>query len=361
MQAIQCPICRSHSEVHADTQTFFYKCPKCGAFEIIDEAYSWLEKYPLSPQAVANLSGFLRDTPDFKITRKNVEQLAKMRTPPLSDRAERLLMFLSREFPSVGFEIELVFDQAGDFILEGDQSSPTVQSRLLIETRSADVAEIRYLVDSYLCGTLGYLKPLGTYRYLITPTGWKWIERGTPNKESHHAFVAMSFDSELSPLYSNAIRPGIEAAGYNPLRIDQHEHVNRIDDEILAGLRRSKFCVADFTKQKAGVYFEAGFALGLGLTVVWTCSEDDLQRVHFDTRQYNMLTWKATDFDDFKTRLTARIVAVLGTGPLEQPPGLLEEILSNLSRDRLGSRFGDIAQRLVEPEKDKKDKNARAS
>ena len=35
-------------------------------------------------------------------------------------------------------------------------------------------------------------------------------------------------------------------------------------DRIIAQIRASKFVVADFTRNRGGVYYEAGFALGLG-------------------------------------------------------------------------------------------------
>jgi hypothetical protein len=53
-------------------------------------------------------------------------------------------------------------------------------------------------------------------------------------------------------------------------RVDQkHHHLNKVDDEIIAEIRRSRFLVADFTcepgKVRGGVYFEAGFAMGLNM------------------------------------------------------------------------------------------------
>jgi hypothetical protein len=42
---------------------------------------------------------------------------------------------------------------------------------------------------------------------------------------------------------------------------------------------------------RGGVYFEAGFAMGLGLPVFWTCRQDDLDKLHFDIRQYNCIDW----------------------------------------------------------------------
>src|SRR5207248_9602760 len=106
---------------------------------------------------------------------------------------------------------------------------------------------------------------------------------------------------------------GIREAGYKPFRVDRHDHVNRIDDEIIAQIRRSRFLVADFTGQKQGVYFEAGFALGLARNVVWSCQKDDLRNLHFDIRQYNCIDWQ--NEGELAERLTLRIEAVEGRGP----------------------------------------------
>jgi nucleoside 2-deoxyribosyltransferase len=137
------------------------------------------------------------------------------------------------------------------------------------------------------------------------------------NPESAIGFCAMWFADDLKPLWSEALEPAIRAAGYEPKRIDQHEHVNRIDDEIVAMIRRSRFVVADFTGQRGGVYFEAGYALGLGLRVIWLCRQDELDRVHFDTRQYNFLVWKPSEYADLAKRLQNRIEATLGRGPIQ--------------------------------------------
>jgi nucleoside 2-deoxyribosyltransferase len=71
--------------------------------------------------------------------------------------------------------------------------------------------------------------------------------------------------------------------------------------------------VADFSGQRNGVYFEAGFMLGLGRPVIWVCEETDLKNIHFDTRQYNTIVY--TGADDLRTRLQFRIEANLGKGP----------------------------------------------
>jgi hypothetical protein len=71
--------------------------------------------------------------------------------------------------------------------------------------------------------------------------------------------------------------------------------------------------VVDYTDQVNGVYFEAGFAIGLGLTVLPTCQADQIDKLHFDIRHLNTLPW--TSPTELATSLSKRIVAVVGSGP----------------------------------------------
>ena len=129
----------------------------------------------------------------------------------------------------------------------------------------------------------------------------------------------MWFSKDTELVYKNGFRSAISEAGYKPFRIDDKQHNNKIDDEIISEIRRSKFVIADFTCgfskdgseaiARGGVYYEAGFAQGLGLPVIWTCREDIISHVHFDTRQYNHIVWK--DTADLKEKLLNRIRATI--------------------------------------------------
>ena len=52
------------------------------------------------------------------------------------------------------------------------------------------------------------------------------------NSDSSKAFVAMWFHESMDEVWKQAIGPGIADAGYEAVRIDRKEHVNKIDDEI---------------------------------------------------------------------------------------------------------------------------------
>jgi hypothetical protein len=152
---------------------------------------------------------------------------------------------------------------------------------------------------------------------IVTPRGWAEVARiSEAGPQSANAFVAMWFN-ERRLRFDEAIHRAIRTAGYDPIRIDRVQHVNRIDDEIIARIRGSKFLIADFTGQRGGVYFEAGFMLGLGRPVIWLCERSELQEVHFDTRQYNFIDY--ADPSDLEHRLQVRIEAIFGKGPLPGP------------------------------------------
>ena len=154
--------------------------------------------------------------------------------------------------------------------------------------------------------------------FQIKAKGWELaeaIERSPAFKEK--AFVAMWFNAQVQPAYHDGIAPAISETGYRPIRIDLQEHSDSVIDRIIAEIKEARFDVADFTGQRGGGYFEAGFARGLGLNVIWTCKDDHLDQLHFDVRGFNVIVWKSPK--DLRERLNTRIRAVVGHGPLYEP------------------------------------------
>lgn len=152
----------------------------------------------------------------------------------------------------------------------------------------------------------------GVWNLRLTPAGWKHFdELKKVNKESKQVFVAMSFKAELTNVFKDGIKPVEKETGFTMKRVDSEEHNEKIDNRIISEIRKSRFLIADFTGQRRGVYFEAGYALGLGIPVIWTCRKDNIKQCHFDTRQYNHITWETTD--ELREKLKNRILATIGT------------------------------------------------
>ena len=151
----------------------------------------------------------------------------------------------------------------------------------------------------------------GYLAVVLTTDGWNRLDRGAGELIfEDRAFVAMSFHESLTPAWNEGLKPGIEAAGYRALRVDSEEHLQRIDLKIIGDIRASRFVVADVTGQRPGVYFEAGYAMALDRPVVWTVRSDEVDKIHFDTRQFRHIIW--TTPQDLATQIESVIAGTIG-------------------------------------------------
>ncbi|MFH0341589.1 MAG: hypothetical protein ACHBNF_05530 [Chromatiales bacterium] len=314
---MECPICGTAEIERRDVGTgaaIEYRCRRCGRYELTRTAEAVLAAADPGARKEANASAWLREHEGVRLRDEDLKELWAIRAPPVAERAMKVLQEIAKRWPNIGSMFDFEFP---------DLEDPS----WLAVSWSEHSMEVSFLVTDYLHRTMEAISGIVTVisaenRILkggqITPRGHQLLqELREGNPDSPIGFCAMWFKPEFLPLWTDAIEPAIRAAGYDPKRIDQHEHTNRIDDEIVAMIRRSRFVVADFTGQRGGVYFEAGYALGLGLRVIWTCREDHLNEVHFDTRQYNFLVWKQGEYDDLAKRLQDRIEATLGRGPIK--------------------------------------------
>ena len=250
-------------------------------------------------------------------TIKEAEERSDLR---VADRADRVLKYLETKVPHVGAVVAYqVF--RGLYQEENPEPAEGIYLELLAWSECVVRDELSFLIEYLRQG--GYVRAQSQdFRRggscVLTVAGYDRLAAlAASHTPSTQAFVAMWFHPSTQDAWEDGIRPGIVAAGYVPLRIDQKEHANRIDDEIIAEIRKSRFVVADFTHgesgPRGGVYYEAGFAHGLGIPVIFTCRSDILDELHFDTRQYNHIDWETPQ--ELCERLTKRICAVVGEGP----------------------------------------------
>lgn len=129
------------------------------------------------------------------------------------------------------------------------------------------------------------------------------------------AVIAMSFDGNTDDIYATGIKPALERCGCTPIRLDEVSHNGDFSERMLIEIRKCRFLVADFSAQNNGVYFEAGYALGLGKPVIFTCPKDQLEHAHADTRNYQHVAY--SDPKELNEKLTGRIQAtILGVDEL---------------------------------------------
>ena len=124
----------------------------------------------------------------------------------------------------------------------------------------------------------------------------KAIELMEEGEKSKKCFIAMSFDPSTKPA-REAIRQALKHTGYEAIIIDEQiiDSERTINDEIIASLKRCKFCIADFSNHSNGVYFESGFALGQGKKVIYTCSDEEFKKAHFDIKPLQHIIYETPE------------------------------------------------------------------
>jgi nucleoside 2-deoxyribosyltransferase len=146
----------------------------------------------------------------------------------------------------------------------------------------------------------------------LTVQGWEKMEQlQRPNIMSKQAFVAMSFDDSMNEAFDKGIKPLEEETGFSMFRADKMQFTNeKVCDKVIIEIRKSRFLIADVSGHRNAVYYEAGYAMGMGLPVIWTCRRAEREGCSFDSRQYNHIFWQ--EIDDLRTQLGERILAAIG-------------------------------------------------
>lgn len=124
----------------------------------------------------------------------------------------------------------------------------------------------------------------------------KVLELQDYGKNSKNCFIAMAFNDETKP-YREAIKVALKNTGFKIIIIDEEniDSDKTIPDAIFAAIKKSKFCIADFSFHSRGVYFESGFALGLGMPVIYTCHDKETAEAHFDIKQLQQIRYSTPD------------------------------------------------------------------
>lgn len=308
---LACPIWNFPAPVTPNGDAFVVNSARAGGnYRVTGSALESLRN--LTPEQRVSLTWWLveqrrQGESNPEINSNVIRNISSISIPSISERRDRILEFVAASSPTIIGRV---------------QFSGTVTEKMR-EQRASLAAHSASQNDAEVNELVGFAKEErlldGADVLKLTFKGWSHIEeRRSKRVATLQGFVAMWFNPTMSDAYERGFLPAIVDSGYVPMRIDRKEHVNKIDDEIIAEIRRSRFLVADFTseseKPRGGVYFEAGFALGINIPVIWTCRSDLVDELHLDIRQFNQIVW--TEPSDLYKKLKNRIGAVIGDGPL---------------------------------------------
>lgn len=311
---MQCPIWKTACEDLGGTDEYFFvNSPRAGGvYKLYGSAQTQVTEASIEQKVL--LTSWLVQQHHAGISAPEIraevmDQLSTIRLMSFSRRVDAAIVYIAK-----------VTGIAGMFFIHAAPGHPTVNS-FLAETECRDADEGDRLTR--LICEMGLLNTNEWISFHVSPAGWLRVEELQSKLiDSAQAFVAMWFNEITDEPYQNGLYRAIFDSGFDPRRVDQqHHHLNKVDDEIISEIRRSRFLVADFTcepKQvRGGVYFETGFAMGLNIPIIWTCKDTSLADLHFDTRQYPHIVWKESH--DLYKQLRSRIGALIGPGPKTRP------------------------------------------
>lgn len=184
-----------------------------------------------------------------------------------------------------------------------------LQRKKLITDRVRELKEKREIKD--LSGLVKSLIDEGLRERLLTELE---ALRTRPSEAQERpmrencAFIAMSMDPSNPQLDDilDAIKDGASACGVDAERVDEEQTNERITDRMLDSIIESEFVVVDLTYARPNVYYEAGFAQGLGKTPIYVAKEGT--QLHFDLRDYPVIFYP--NMRTLRTSLSDRLKAI---------------------------------------------------
>lgn len=221
----------------------------------------------------------------------------------VADKADALLVMIGEAQPDLGNRARLRCENVLRSLELPNQASLNFFLKELSDTQ--------LLEESNADASGGEIKARLSFK------GWmrfRELKKGTI--ERCRGFMAMPFGNPLlDQNFSDHWKPASEEVGLPLFRLDEQPKAGSITQRMKQEIRQSKYLVAELTERNPGVYWEGGFAEGLGKPVIFLCEKsffenrdfDGLKGVHFDVNQMQAILWETREIEKAVEDLKATI------------------------------------------------------
>lgn len=301
MSDTNCPVCsKPAKEKSGRDDVYSYSCKVCGRFSITQNALHKLESEASSERTTAVISHAIRRMQklnkkpeiDSKILNSILENNY---LPSPSEQADNFILWLGDKIDIPGNYLEL---------------DPAKQRSII-----GSVNERSYIFIINHLKKRGLLHNTKRDQVVLSFEGWNEYNRlRRRSPDGHKAFMAMPFgDDQIDKMYKDYFKGAVKKAGFELLRINEKPKAGLIDDRMRVEIRTSRFLIAELTNCNRGVYWEAGFAEGLGKPVIYTCERSYFENkgTHFDTNHLHTVLWEKGYWKEAADQLKTTIRATL--------------------------------------------------
>jgi hypothetical protein len=324
-----CPVCETpDAKGHnlGDRDVFRIDCKRCGEFDLSGSAHGMLahqlskglHRRALMSHALRRMGASQTSSPPLVDSNMFGSFWPTERLPTPQKQADDLVLVLgeNQTSPDTSTEMSAYFLDAwiGVAIPSPNNSNPQAGLSWVLD----HLKQIG-LIPGYSLNPVAANPSLSAR---LTMKGWeKYEELKKVQRQSRTAFMAMRFgDPQLDAMVQSVFKPAVLRTGFELKKLTDEQPAGLIDDQIRAALLSARFIVADLTHGSHGAYWEAGFAEGLGLPVIYTCEESawEQTKTHFDTNHLLTIIWDSTNPNVAGDALTATIRATLRTEAKQQ-------------------------------------------
>ena len=132
-------------------------------------------------------------------------------------------------------------------------------------------------------------------------------------------FVIQPFDSgKFDKRFDDVYKPALKQAGLEAYRVDRDPSVEVPIDSIGEHIRDADICLADITTNNPNVWYELGYALAAGQSVVMVCSNERDGKLPFDIHHRTVIKYtseSSSDFDSLRQEISTRAKILLEKNP----------------------------------------------
>lgn len=302
MSDIKCVFCGNDVKGHSFEPQYdgiTYTCSVCARY-VLERSFR-IERYSEQKDKFYKVSSWIREQNDLfdkppKITTSNFPKLLDMRDKKVKEKFDLLMQCVYKSkyqiIDTKKCVVQCWFKDENEFLIFFQKAIDDGFVK----------AEIQRFID----------RTSKIQFQNVTFDGQQYVEElETPNQSSKNVFLAFNFETELNNIFSTYVREAVEESGLNCITVNQNntEHDKSITDEIIGKLKSSRIVIADFTNHRNSVYFEAGFAMGMKIPIIWTVQKGHDNDMSFDTRQYPHIVWE--NREDLKKQIMDRIRVIL--------------------------------------------------
>lgn len=281
-----CKICGNAATVKSDPLdiNFTFNCNYCGQYHLLDSLESDIELFETRKEELYKVSSYINEqNREFnsipQIDKKKMEEILSINNKKIKEKFDFMMLYLfNNKSNRLDTSKLIIYSWMKNY-----------EEFLLFYERAKDSGYLRGSVSRALNGG-GAISFSG-----LTFYGLEYIESLEHiNKNLKNIFVAFNFEDNLKEVFNTFLKNSIEKEGFNYVVVNQDnvEHNKSINDEIIVKLKSSRIVIADFTNHRNSVYFEAGYAMGMNIPIIWTCQEGHESDMSFDTRQFPHIVWK---------------------------------------------------------------------